>query len=109
MRKINISTEQIGKIVKGGCKLALAAFALALPSLIRENAKTVSYCIGEAKYSDAVNAILNSSMFDSSKTQAMELLKREADSEYYKSVIMAVNSDMFDSTKINTIRMISEK
>lgn len=109
MRNFNIPKEQIGKIVKGGCKILLAAFAIALPSLIRENAKTVSYCVGEAKYSDAVNAILNSSMFDSSKTRAMELLKRDADSEYYKSVILAVNSEMFDSTKVQTIKMLSEK
>ena len=82
-----------------------------MPYLTREE-KTetvIVTCDGETKYSDAVNAILNSDMFDSTKRTALELLKRHEDADYYKSVISTIESDMFDSNKIQTMRILSEK
>lgn len=109
MKKLNITKEQVRIIVKTGGKIALGVLAIALPYFTRDNIATVKCYIGEASYSDAVDVILGSSMFDSSKTKIMGLLKRDGDAEYYKSVITAVNSNMFDSSKIRTIEMLSEK
>ena len=109
MKKLNIDKDHVKMIVKTGGKIALGVLAFALPYLTRDNIATVKCYVGEAGYSDAVNVILSSSMFDSTKTKIMGLLKRDGDAEYYKSVIMAVNSNMFDSTKVRTIEMLSEK
>lgn len=109
MRKLNVTKGQVGRILMNGGKLALSALAIGLASLIRDKASNVQYYIGEVGYGDAVSVILNSDMFDSTKTKAVELLKRDEDAEYYRAVINAVNSQMFDSTKIQTIKTLSEK
>lgn len=109
MKKLKITKEQVGRVVKSGSKLVLSALAIGFASLVRDKATNVQYYIGEAGYGDAVNVILNSDMFDSTKTKAIELLKRDGNAEYYRAVISAVNSNMFDSTKIQTIKTLSEK
>lgn len=107
--KIKITKEQVGKVLINGGKLALSALAIGFASLVRDKASNVQYYIGEVGYGDAVNVILSSDMFDSSKTKAIELLKRDGNAEYYRAVISAVNSSMFDSSKIQTIQKLSEK
>lgn len=109
MRKLNITKEQVGQFVKTGLKLALGALVVSKTYFTRENVATVKCYIGEANYSDAVDAILSSSMFDSSKTKALDLLKRDGDAGYCKSVISTVNSSVFDSSKVQTIKTLSEK
>ena len=109
MRKFNISDEQVEMIVKYGSKLVLGAFALALLRSKRIDIPAAESRTCETTYSDAVSAILNSSMFDSNKTKLMIMLKRDGDSEYYKSVIMTINSSMFDSNKIQTVEGLSAK
>ncbi len=108
MMKLNVTKEQVGKILINGGKIALSALAIGLASLIRDKASNAQYCIGDVGYSDAVSAILSSDMFDSTKTKAVELLKHDGNAEYYRAVISAVNSSMFDSTKIHTIKTLSE-
>lgn len=61
-----------------------------------------------ASYSKAVKAIVESNMLDSRKCEAIELLKRDGDDDYYKAVISVINSNMLDSRKVDTIRTISE-
>lgn len=107
--KIKITKEQVGTVLKTGGKLVLSALAIGFASLVRDKASNAQYYIGEVGYGDAVSVILNSDMFDSTKTKAIELLKRDGNAEYYRSVISAVNSSMFDSTKIQTIKTLSEK
>lgn len=109
MKKLNINKERIGKILANGGKLMLSALAIGMASLIRDKATTAQYYIGEASYGDTVSAILSSDMFDSRKTEAVGLLKRDGNSEYYRAVIAAVNSNMFDSRKVETIKMLSEQ
>lgn len=58
-------------------------------------------------YSDAVNTILDSDMFDSSKKRAISILKKHDTSGYYKTIIGIVNSDMFDSSKMELIEKLS--
>ena len=58
---------------------------------------------GNVKYSDAVDVIMNSSMYSSDKNRALVALRRDEDAEYYRAVIRVVNSNMFSSDKIKTI------
>ena len=109
MKKLNINKERVANFLINGGKLLLSALAIGAASLVRDKATNVQYYIGEVGYGDAVTVILNSDMFDSTKTKAVELLKRDGNAEYYRAVISAVNSNMFDSTKIQTIKTLSEK
>jgi hypothetical protein len=109
MMKIKITKEQVGKVLVKGGKLALSALAIGFASLIRDKASNAQYYIGDVGYGDAIGAILNSDMFDSTKTEAIELLKRDESVDYYRAVIAAVNSSMFDMSKIQTIKKLSEK
>lgn len=51
---------------------------------------------------------MNSSMFDSRKVQAIELLKKDQQQTYYKAVISIVNSTMFDSRKVEAIEKLNK-
>ena len=92
-------TKACGKV--GLCLLAAAAYAKTIKD--EQNYPKANCCYG---YSDAVKAIMCSNMFDSNKEKAVELLKKDADAEYYKSVANILESDMFDSHKIRAIEKI---
>ena len=101
MRKFN--KEAVGKIAKNGCRILLYGAAIILPCLSMKDAANMIYYVGDVKYSDAVGVIMNSRMFSSDKTKAIEALKKDGDTEFYKSVIQVVNSNMFSSDKLKTI------
>lgn len=62
----------------------------------------------EADYGKAVEAIVNSNMWDSYKREALGILKKDETSSYYAGVIAIVkNDDMWDSYKIRSIEQIS--
>ena len=107
--KLNISKEAVGKFVKGGANIALGLLVLGLPSLTRESVTVTTRHISEAKYSDAVQATMNSAMLDSYKREIVGLLKQYGDSEYYRTVIMTISSDMLDRYKRDVIKELSEK
>ena len=107
--KLNISKEAVGKFVKGGLNIAVGLLVLGLPSLTRENVTVVARPTSEAKYSDAVQAIMNSFMLDSYKKEMIRVLKQDGNSEYYRAVIMTISSDMLDSYKRDIIKELSEK
>ena len=110
MKKIKITKEHVKGFVKGFCILAYSAAAIAGAVMTRGETRTSNmYYLGAAGYSDAVKAIVESSMFDSGKKRAIELLKRDGDAGYYNAVIATVNSDMFDSGKIASIEAMSRK
>ena len=106
---INITGEQVGRIVKYGSKLVLGALVLRLLYSKNGEVVVVKDEDHEATYSDAVEAILHSAMLDSRKIEAIDIVERDQDNEYYKSIIMAVKSTMLDSRKIETIKKLSEK
>lgn len=113
MKKLTIKKETADRIWNGvktvvGC-FALGVLAMYAPKIPTCSASSTNNYFGLASYGDAVNAILSSSMFDSRKTEAITLLKREADADYYSAVIAAVVSDMFDSRKVQVIKTLSEK
>lgn len=104
MKKINIDVERIGNIIKTGGRLAVCAAVVILPY-----AKDISdkmRCNGPVKYSDVVNVILNSCMMSSYKTELIELLPKNAESDLYRTVIHVINSDMLSSNKVKVIKDI---
>lgn len=59
-------------------------------------------------YSDVVKTILDSSMYNSDKAEAISVLKRDGDYNYYKSIISIVESSMYNSDKLDAIEKLSE-
>lgn len=109
MSKFKLTTEHVKGFVKNCCLLAYGAAAIAGACMVKgkETKRVTNYYI-TASYSDAVKVIMESSMYGSHKTRAVELLKRDGDAEYYNSVIAVVNSTMFSSNKIEAIETISK-
>ena len=64
---------------------------------------------GNASYNDAVNAILNSSMWAEDKSKAVSELKMDMRPEVYKAVIEVAKTSMFSEDKCNTIiKMVNQ-
>lgn len=61
----------------------------------------------EVNYSDAICAIMNSTMLSSYKSSVSRNVKRAENEEYYKAIISIVNSDMLDCYKFNAIRSMN--
>ena len=109
MKKFNITKEHIENIVKiGGIALVYGLASMASRTSVKEMFDNVRYS-GNVTYSDAVSAVMDSDMFDSSKTKVIELLKRDQSVEYYKTIIDIVRSNMFDSNKIKAITILCEE
>ena len=109
MKKINITKEDIGNIVKiGGIALVYGLASMASRTSVKEMFDNIRYS-GNVTYSDAVSAVMDSDMFDSSKTKVIELLQRGKSVEYYKTIIDIVRSNMFDSNKIKAITILCEE
>lgn len=97
------------EVVKTGVSIA-APFMItaALNGTTKRVQDKVRFC-GDVGYDDAVRAILESDMFSSSMDEALKLLQKGKDQEYYKSVIRVVESDTYSSTKMTMIKTINEK
>ena len=109
MKKFNITKEHIGNIVKiGGIALVYGLVSMASRTSVKEMFDNIRYS-GNVTYSDAISAVMDSDMFDSSKTKVIELLKRDQSVEYYKTIIDIVRSNMFDSNKIKAITILCEE
>ena len=109
MKNINITKEHIGNIVKiGGIALVYGLASMASRTSVKEMFDNIRYS-GNVTYSDAVSAVMDSDMFDSSKTKVIELLQRGKSVEYYKTIIDIVRSNMFDSNKIKAITIFCEE
>ena len=109
MKKINITKEHIGNIVKiGGIALVYGLASMASRTSVKEMFDNIRYS-GNVTYSDVVSAVMESDMFDSNKTKVIELLQRGKSVEYYKTIIDIVRSNMFDSNKIKAITILCEE
>ena len=109
MKKINITKEHIGNIVKiGGIALVYGLASMASRTSLKDVINPISYS-GDVTYVDVVSAVTEIDMFDSNKTKVIELLKRGESVEYYKSIIDIVRSNMFDSSKIKAITILCDE
>lgn len=94
--RFNIANETVGRIVKvvGGVIVYGLASTVSTKS-IKDIVDDVRYS-RKASYSDAIGAIMNcSSMLDSYKNEAVAVIKKDGDCEYYKTVIKIAKSNIF--------------
>lgn len=101
--------DTVGKYAKKGCKLLAYGLVTVLSYVSVSDLYDMVRYSGDISYSDAVGAIMNSNMYDSSKTKIISVLTKDADSEFYKTIIQVVKSDMYDSSKVSTILNMCEK
>ena len=108
---MKIDWKTVGENVLGFAGYAFG-FALAisplLPSRKSNSSLTNHYGYVTASYGKAIKAILESDMLDCYKSDAIDVLRKDGDVEYYEAVIAIVNSDMLDCYKSDMIEKISE-
>lgn len=100
----NFNSENIKSVTKSLVELGICSVYLAIASRIVFGKNILRKHSVSSGYYEAVTAIINSSMYDSSKRNAIEAIKRDGTDEYYKSVISIIGSDMFDIEKIRLIK-----
>ena len=101
------NTENSRGITTALLELGVCSVYLAIASRIVFGKHPLKKASVSSGYYDAVTAIMNSKMFDSSKRRAVEAIKSDGTDEYYKSVICIVNSNMFETDKLNMIRELN--
>lgn len=108
MKKLNINWEPIGKFAKTAFEVVVYG-ALAAASIKYGESITKNYGINAVTtYGDAVEAIMDSGMLSSYKTEAIALLKRDGTTDYYRSVIRVIEDDsMLSSYKIDMVKTLS--
>lgn len=105
MSKLNLApvwnfVKVAGKVIGAGALLALACGV------------RVEYEHHESEgvtYSDAVNAIMNSTMWHDDKSEAIAVLSRDANEELYKAIIHVANGKMWSDDKLKTIKNLCGK
>ena len=106
---MKLNLEPVGMAIGKVCKTVAYGLLMFGPSIVKV------YCSekkrnGIASYSDAVNAILQSDMWKSDKTEAISSLKRYAGPSYYETVILIADSDdIWKSDKLELIQGLSEE
>lgn len=107
--KFNITKGTIGTVGKVvGTALVYGLASMVSSKSTRDMVDNIRYS-GNASYSDAVGVIMDSDMLDSYKNEAIGLLKKNSDAEYYKTVIKIVKSDMLGSSRVKAITNIGEE
>jgi uncharacterized protein YoaH (UPF0181 family) len=109
--KTKESLWKITEYVANGIGIAIPIVAVVLREKKRKQdtyeVDLLADIFSTADYDSAVASIMNSSMFDSRKVQAIELLKKDQPKTYYKAVMSIVNSTMFDSRKVEAIEKLN--
>ena len=108
--KINISKETIVNVAKSvvGC-FGLGVLAMYAPMFTSRPTETSNNYYIVPCYSEAVKVIMQEFTFDSSRNEAIKLLRHDGDMEYYATIIEAVRNCTFDSNRIELIKTLSEK
>lgn len=63
---------------------------------------------GNVGYSDAIDVVMESSMFSTDKTRAIAVIKKNGDTDYYRAAIRVIKSNMFPSDKIRTLEQLNK-
>lgn len=107
--KVKKGINVVKYVTKKGFETAIPILEVVIvKTLLSDNKTTVVRYYGEVKYDDAIKAIMESGMFSSDKTKAIETLKMDGTSELYSGVINIVNSNMFSSDKLKSIKHMNE-
>lgn len=105
MNRLNL--KPIGNFVKGACKVIAYGALLTLACGVKIEYK--HHESGTVKYSDAVDAIMNSNMWSSDKAEAVVALNRDSNEELYKAVIHVANGTMWSNDKVEMIKKLCGK
>lgn len=105
---MKIDKKKLGVTIKNVCGWAACAVLVIAPSVksLTQTIGDVKYLSGKVTYSDAVSAILHSSMWSDNKAMATSVLPKDADAELYKSVIEITKSSLFSEDKLKAIQEI---
>lgn len=107
MRRLNL--KPIGDFIGQACEVALYG------ALILASCKVGEYITKEidnapVRYNDAVDAIMDSTMFSGDKHKAISMLKTDGSAEFYRAVVRVMkDSSMFSGDKLKMIQTLSEK
>ena len=107
---MTIDKDTIKKIAIGVGKVFAYGSLTLLSMKLSKEAKDIYYgefvdCEG---YSDAVDAIIESDMLDCYKRDALTMVKRNMDANYYKAVAAVANGDALDCYKVEMIQNLYE-
>lgn len=102
-----LNVKPIGNFVKGVCKVIGYGALLALACGVKIEYE--HHESGAAKYSDAVDAIVNSNMWSSDKAAAIAALDRDANEDLYKAVIHVAKGTMWSADKVDMIKKLCKK
>lgn len=105
MKNYNKIMKAIGDATKIGISIVISVALVEMANKAYYLVEPVFYH-GDAIYDDVVRAIMNSNMYSSYKTEALEIIKRDRDSTYYKTAMHILRSNMYDSYKIDALRGI---
>lgn len=108
MKKFNLNMKTVGNFAKKSGKVALYGLATVMSYVSMKDVTEMVRYSGNVKYSDAINAIMESSMFGSDKNKIVAMLKKDGDADYYKAIIKVVKSNMFGSDKVKAIEYICD-
>lgn len=106
---VKINKEHVGKIIVGTGKVViygLSCLALIIPH-VENSINATKRLVAKPNYGGAIEAVMNSDMMSSYKQEAVDVIQKDRDDDYYKAVIEVINSNMLSSYKIETIRKIS--
>ena len=96
--------ENANRVVKFVGTMLLGYCAVVAKADQTKNNKYICF----STYSGAMNAIMNSTMHSSDKTDISKLLLPNVSADYYSSVISIANSTMFSSDKVYAIKNLNK-
>lgn len=99
----------VGNVLKTGFSIVAPIVVTTLATGAAKQLQDKAQFCGVVGYGDAVKAILESNMYSSGMEEAISLLEKGRDSEYYKAVIRVVGSNTYSSAKLRMIKEISGK
>ena len=104
----NINWNSIGNFAGKVCDM-VACGLLVVASRKMVDCAVDDYVSAFAGYDDAVSAIMKSGMYSHDKCEAVAILKRKEDREYYKAIIhVAQDSRLYSHDKVKLITGLSE-
>lgn len=107
MKGLNL--ERIGKFAGQVCELVAYGVLIAASQKVAEYV-TIENSDSNAGYDDAVEAIMDSSMFSHDKREAVAALSRYGDAKFYRAIVhIAKDSSMFSHDKADMIRDLCKK
>lgn len=105
---MRVDKEKVGRLLKNGLSWAAFAAITVLPRLpqLKNVSDEIRYDYGSVKYSDVINAILNSNIYSGNKAEMVAIVPKDADKDTYKSIIRVVKSNMYAGDKVEIIKDI---